>query len=101
MDVRHGSADVPPEELCPNRTNLRQGVLLEGAARMLRARRRALRLEPKALGAAANARRVRAAGWLGHGYRDLSGTHVRSPGARGHPARSQWDVRWRDGDRCS
>ena len=36
--LRHGSAGVPPEELCRGRADLRQAVLVQGAARMLRSR---------------------------------------------------------------
>jgi hypothetical protein len=40
--LRDGSSGIPPEELCRSRADLRQAVLLEGAARVLRAGSRAL-----------------------------------------------------------
>ena len=58
--LRHGPAGVPAEELRRGRADLRQAVLLEGAARVLRARRRALRLGAPPARAAADARRGRA-----------------------------------------
>ena len=48
VGLRHGPARLPAEELRRGRADLRQAVLLEGAARMLRARRRALRLGERA-----------------------------------------------------
>ena len=56
-----------------------QAVLVEGAARMLRAGRGTIRLVEAAAEAAADARRRRLPGRLGHGHRDLSGADVRRP----------------------
>ena len=54
--LRHGSAGLSAEELCRGRADLRQAVLLQGVARVLRARRRALRLVAASARAAADAR---------------------------------------------
>ena len=100
LGLRHGSAGVPAEELRRGRADLRQAVLLQGAARMLCAGRRALRLGGAPARAAADARRGRLAGRLGHGHRDLPGADVPGRGARGaaratapawwRPARTTW-----------
>ena len=54
--LRHGPARVPAEELRRSRADHRQAVLLQGAARMLRPRRRALRLGAAAAGSPAQMR---------------------------------------------
>ena len=99
--LRHGSAGVPPEELRRGRADIRQAVLLQGAARMLRAGRRAVRL-----GTAARWRRGRCAttagllvGW-GMGtatfpalmFQAQARAVLRSDGSRrdGNAARTTW-----------
>ena len=79
VGLPHGPARVPPEELCRGRADHRQAVLLQGAARMLRAGRRTLRLVEAAAGAAPDARQGRPAGRLGRRHRDLSGADVPWP----------------------
>ena len=85
--LRHGPAGVPPAELRRGRADLRQAVLLQGAARVLRPGRRALRLGRAPARAAADARRGRPARRLGHGHRHLPGADVPGAGPRRAAAR--------------
>ena len=87
LGLWHGSARLPPEELCRGRADHRQAVLFKSAARLLRAGRRALRLDQTSAPAAADARRCRPPGRLGHGHCDLPGADVPGRSARGAPPR--------------
>ena len=82
------------QELCRGRADLRQAVLLEGAARMLRAGRRAFGWERPPARAAPDARRGRAAGRLGRRHGDVPGAHVRRP-RRGRCCGATAPASWR------
>ena len=94
--LRHGPTRVPAEELRRGRADERQAVLLQGAAPVLSARRRTVRLGLPTPGAAADAGRSRHAGRLGHGHCALSGDDV--SGSRAGGASAGWFGR--SGDRC-
>ena len=96
--MRDRSAGISPEELCRSRTDFRQAVFIEGAARVLRAGRRTFRLGPPPADAAADARSERTARRLGRRNGHVSGDDVRCGGqsraARGrHRRHGDWRAR--------
>jgi CO/xanthine dehydrogenase Mo-binding subunit len=83
-------------ELRRGQADFRQAVFIEGAARLLHARRRAFRLAATAARAATDARPKRRARRLGHRHRDIPGNHVRGSGESGAaPRRQRRDGSWR------
>jgi xanthine dehydrogenase YagR molybdenum-binding subunit len=78
----YGPAGIPPQKLCRERTHLRQALLIESIAAMLRARCRTLRLGKTQAGAWIDARRKWLPGWLGRGHRHLPGADVRRQRSR-------------------
>ena len=81
--LRHGPARLPARELCGGRTDNRQALFVEGAARMLRPGRDGVRLVGPAAWPAADARRGRLPRRLGHGNRRVPLPDVRGRGAGG------------------
>jgi xanthine dehydrogenase YagR molybdenum-binding subunit len=88
-------AEVEPISGKPFSSKALRECYVQGAARVLRPRRCALRLVGAPVGAATNARRCRPPGRLGRGYRDISRADVPGRSAGGDPQR--W-IR-RDGNR--